>query len=208
MSNYFNDEIRAKISRTISRIESQSHAELVVIIKSRIHGYSEYPLAIGTMLAFVALTYFRFSLDFYADWVVYSGTVLSFVLGAIFTGGIPSLLRLLVGKKRLNKSAEIMARACFQKGGIHHTRDKTGVLIFIAVWERQIVILPDRGAELAIPPTEWEKIKQEFRGVFRTTNPANDLVAKLEGLLTIFSQYIPQVVGDINELPDNLEIDL
>ena len=43
MSNYFNDEIRGKIAQAIAQIESQSHAEVVVIIKSRVHGYAEYP---------------------------------------------------------------------------------------------------------------------------------------------------------------------
>jgi len=208
MSNYFKEETRSKIGRVISQIESQSHVELVVIIKSRVHGYSEFPLAIGSALAFVALTYFRFSHEFYDDWVVYIGIIFSFVMGAVLVGGIPMLLRLVVGQKRLEKSAEIMARACFQKGGIHHTRDKTGVLIFIAVWERQIVIIPDRGVESAIPPGEWKKIQQSFRGVFQANNPSHSLLEKLEGLQTLFSRYVPQVEGDINELPDNLEIDL
>jgi putative membrane protein len=208
MTNHFNDENRTKIGRVIHRIECQSHAELVVIIKSRLHGYSEYPLAIGMALSYLALSYFRFSPDVYDDWIIYAGTVFCFVLGAVLTGGIPGILRLLVGRKKLQKSAEIMARACFQKGGIHHTRDKTGVLIFIAIWEQQIVILPDRGVESAIPPKEWEKILKDFRGVFQAKNPSNDLLAKLEGLLAVFSRYIPQVKDDINELPDNLEVEL
>jgi len=208
MATNFKDAIKAEIGNIISQIESQSHAELVVIVKPRIQGYSEYPLAIGATLAFMALSYFRFSPEFYEDWVIYAGTVLGFVLGAVLTGGIPSVLRLLVGQNRLEKSAEIMARACFQKGGIHHTRDKTGVLIFVAFWERQIVILPDRGVESAIPLGEWEKIQQDFRGVFRAKNPGTAFVAKLEGMRTIFSRYIPQIEGDINELPDNLEVDL
>ncbi len=208
MSNYFNDEIRGKIARLISQIESQSHVELVVSIKSRVHGYAEYPFFVGTVLAFIALTYFRFSTDFYADWMVYTGTVFSFILGAIMVGGIPVLHRLMVGQNRLRKFTEIMARASFQKGGIHHTVDKTGVLIFVAVWEKQIMILPDRGVESAIPPGEWEQIQQNFQEVFQSSNPASAFIAKLEGMSVVFSRYIPQVDSDINELPDNLEIDL
>jgi putative membrane protein len=208
MSNYFNDEIRGKIAQAIAQIESQSHVEVVVIIKSRVHGYAEYPLATGSALAFIALTYFRFSNDFYADWVVYTGTVFCFILGALLVGGIPALLRFEVGQNRLRKSAEIMARASFQKGGIHHTMDKTGVLIFLAVWEKQIIILPDRGVESAIPPGEWERIRQDFQGVFEANNPAHHFVTKLESLSVAFSRYIPQVENDMNELPDHLEIDL
>jgi len=208
MSTFFSDAFRANLRRAIARIEQRSHAELVVTLKSRIDSYSEYPLGIGSLLAFLVLSYFRFTQEYYEDWIVYAGTVAGFVAGALLTGGIPALLRLLIGRKRLDKSAEIMARAYFQKGGIHHTRDKTGILILVALWEKRVVIIFDRGVESAIPPTEMEIIQNRFGHVFSAKNPADELIAQLESLELTFSRYIPQVEGDVNELPDNLEIDL
>ncbi len=208
MLKNLNDTFRADVGRVIARIESQSHAEVVLIVKEHTNSYAQYPLGVGIALAFLALTYFRFAPDFFDEWIIYAGTVTAFVLGAVSTGGIPGLLRLLVGKKHLEKSTEIMARAYFQKGGIHHTRDKTGVLIFIAVLERQVAVIADRGVESAIPPGEWEKIRQDFNTIFQAKNPARELLAKLESLQSVFSRHIPQVGDDTNELPDNLEIDL
>lgn len=208
MLKYLNATFRADVGEAIAEIERQSHAELVLIVKEHANSYAQYPLAVGTALAFIALTYFRFAPDFFEEWIIYAGTVVAFVLGAVLTGGIPGLLRLVIGKKRLAKTTEIMARAYFQKGGIHHTRDKTGVLIFVAVLERQVAIIPDRGVELAVPPSEWNKIRRDFNAIFQAKNPAVELLATLHRLQTIFSQYLPQVEDDTNELPDNLEIEL
>ena len=199
---------RTAVGRAIGRIESQSHVEVVLLIKPKTQAYAEYPLAAGAVLAFLALSYFRFAPELFDDWIIYAGTIAAFVLGAALTGGMPGLLRLAVGRKRLEKSTEIMARACFQKGGIHHTRDKTGVLVFIAVLERQVAVIPDRGVEWAVPPGEWEKVRQGLNSIFRAKNPADALLAQLETLQAIFGQYVPQVEDDTNELPDNLEIDL
>jgi putative membrane protein len=196
------------MSRAIARIENQSHSEWVVLVKDRTHSYAQYPLGIAAALAFATLTYFRFAPFFFEEWVIYAGTIAAFVLGAALTAGLPGLLRLAVGRKRLVKSTEILARACFQKAGIHHTRDKTGVLVFVAILERQVMIIPDRGVESAIPPAEWIKIREDFNSIFKAKNPAKDLLAKLESLSAAVSRYIPQVDDDTNELPDNLDIDL
>jgi putative membrane protein len=205
---YLNEAFRADVGRAIARIESQSHAEVVVVVKEHVNSYMQYPLGIGAICAFVALTYFRFAPDFFDEWIIYAGTIVAFVLGAAITAGLPGILRLLVGKNRLAKATEIMARAYFQKGGIHHTRDKTGVLIFVALFERQVAVIADRGVEMAIPPKEWEKIRRDLNAIFQTPNPASALLDKLAGLQAVFSQYVPQVADDTNELPDNLEITL
>lgn len=208
MLKQLDNAFRADAGRAIAQIESQSHAEVVLVVKERANRYAEYPLGAGVALAFAALTYFRFAPAFFEDWMVYAGTVAAFVLGAAVPAAAPGLLRLLVGRKRLAKSAEILARACFQKGGIHHTRDKTGVLIFVAVLERQVAIIADRGVELAVPPGEWAEIRQGFNAIFRAENPAAALLARLESLQAFFGRHLPQVEDDTNELPDHLEIDL
>jgi len=208
MLKQFDDTFRAEIGRAIARLETHSHSEWVVLVKERADSYAQYPLGVGSASAFLALTYVRFATDFFDEWIIYAGTITAFVLGAALTAGLPGLLRVAVGRKRLARSTEIMARACFQKGGLHHTRDKTGVLIFVALLERQVAIIPDRGVESAIPPGEWLKIRLGFSRIFQAKNPAAELLIQLESLQPIISNYIPQVDDDSNELPDTLDIDL
>jgi putative membrane protein len=208
MPKPFDDTFRADIGRAIAQIESQSHSEWVVLVKQRTDSYAQYPLGLGAALAFLALSYFHFSAEFFDEWLIYVGTIGAFALSAALTAGLPGLLRLIVGRKRLRRNVEILARACFQKGGLHHTRDKTALLVFVAVFERQVALIPDRGVESAVPPAEWAKLRQGFDGVFRANNPAAELLARLEEAGPVFSRYVPQVEDDTNELPDNLDIDL
>lgn len=198
----------ARIGQAISRIESQSRSELVVMVKQRAGVYSEYPLAAGTILAFLSLTYFRFAPSYFDEWLIYAGTLSAFILGAVGVGASPALTRLAAGRKRTEKSVEIMARACFQKGGMHHTASKTGVLIFVALLERRVLLIPDRGVESAIPPVEWVEAQEAFDEIFRSKNPEDALIGKLDELGMLFSRYLPPSGVNLNELPDNMEVDL
>jgi putative membrane protein len=208
MLKHLNTQFRADVGKAIAEIESQSHAEVVLMVRAHANTYPHYPLAAGIILAFAALSYFRFAPIFFDEWIIYAGTVVAFVLGAVVTGGIPRILRMLVGQRRLHKTTEIIARAYFQKAGIHHTRDKTGVLIFVAVLEQQVVIIADRGVEQALPPKEWQQIQQDFNKIFQAVSPVRSLLEQLDKVRDLFSRYIPQVEDDTNELPDNLDIEL
>lgn len=208
MLKQFDKTFRADIGRAIARIEDQSHAEVVLIVRERAGAYAQYPLGIGVVWAFLTLSYFRFAPELFDEWLIYAGTVSAFVLSAATVAGIPVVLRLVAGKENMSKATDILARACFQKGGIHHTRDKTGVLILVALLERQVVVIPDRGVELAVPPGEWDRLRQGFNAIFQAKNPPAALLAQLAELETVFGRHIPQVGDDANELPDNLDIDL
>jgi putative membrane protein len=108
----------------------------------------------------------------------------------------------------MQKATELFARACFQKGGIHLTEDRIGLLVFISELERQTLLTPDCGIESSIPSSIWETLRNDLQSVFLAKIPREEIIAKLEAMIPIFSRYIPQVEGDKNELPDNLIIDL
>lgn len=197
-----------KIGRLIAAVEATTAAELVVVWRSSSGAYAECPLAVGSAMAFLALSYFRFSPMDFDDWMIYAGTILAFVLGSLATAAFPPLLRVVAGRRRMAKSSEIMARACFQKGGLHLTRDRTGVLLFVSNLEQQVWILADRGVETAIPQAEWARTSKALASLFRHDTPQEALLAQLSDLGELFARYLPKVEDDINELPDHLEIDL
>ena len=101
-----------------------------------------------------------------------------------------------------------MARAIFQKGGINHTRAKTGVLIYCSFLEQSVYILPDRGIEMAIPHEEWQSLRQEFNLIFADKKPTDALLNALLKTRLLFGRYLPARADNINELPNNLDIAL
>ncbi|MDP3334774.1 MAG: hypothetical protein Q8S55_22730, partial [Methylococcaceae bacterium] len=138
----------------------------------------------------------------------YFMTLSAFGLGMLLGIVLPMMQRLLAGKQRKQRNVEIMARALFQKGGLHHTSTKVGTLIYVSLLEKMVYIVADRGAQMAIPDTEWQAINSRLASIFNAKNPAEALLTELAQCRHIFHQYIPALENNSNELPDDLSIDL
>jgi putative membrane protein len=68
--------------------------------------------------------------------------------------------------------------------------------------------LPDRGAKNAVPSEDWTKIEEGFQSIFSQPNISEALLQQLANCKDIFNQFIPPIENDINELPDNLDVEL
>jgi putative membrane protein len=208
MPNDFDDTFRSDLWRAIARIESRSRAEVVVLIKPRSGLYLEYSMGAGAVLALAVFTYLMFSPEVFGDFLIYAAPILAFLFGMALVSLTPPLLRRIVGTRRLERTVDLWARASFQKGGLHHTRQETGVLVYVSRLEKQVKIIPDRGIERAIPPVQWERLCADFQGIFSARNPAAALIAELQAIEAVFAQFVPAMENDINELADNLDIEL
>jgi putative membrane protein len=71
-----------------------------------------------------------------------------------------------------------------------------------------VFIVADRGAQMAIPDAEWQKIKTDLQSIFKSKNPAESLLQELAKCKDTFQRYIPALENNINELPNDLQIDL
>jgi putative membrane protein len=203
---YFDSTFQINIQEAIAELENQSLAEIVVVAKPRSSQYSSTPVWWGVIFSFLAFTFMTFT-HLVVDYdLFYSATVLTFFVGMILPLAIKPLLVLFLPKSKQNRQVEIMARALFQKVGMRHTQDDIGVLFYISTLEKQVFILPDRGAETEIPAEEWEKMQVKFDSIFDAENPAQQFITELRNVIPTFTSYIPPVENDINELPDHLEV--
>ncbi|MEQ1529468.1 MAG: hypothetical protein ABL925_09135 [Methylococcales bacterium] len=207
MKNQFNEHFRTRLWQSIADIEQQSQVELVVIIKDSSAGYEDIPLIWGCAAAFLSFSYIMFAPNLFDDLVVYFAPIAAFAL-AWLMARMPLLKRLSIPVSRRQKAVQIMARALFQKGGIQHTRNKIGVLIYCSVLEQSVYVLADRGAELALPAEEWALIKADLQQIFTAKQPDQALLTKLAAFKPVFNRYIPPVADDLKELADDLEITL
>jgi len=204
----FNEDFKTNLYQTISEIENNSLVEIVAIIRQQSEKYKDVGLMFASIFAGVVFTVLMFiPLDIDA-YLIYIIVIFSFLFGFFAAMSIPQLLKLLICKKRIDKSTEIMARAIFQKGGIRFTKEKIGILFFFSYFEKKVIILADRGAQMAVPQEEWDKIQTAFDNIFLSDNVSQNFIKTLSETKNIFSKYIPPIENDINELPDNLNVDL
>jgi len=204
----FNQDYKTELYKTIEEIENNSLVEIVVIAKSKSDNYRAESLWFGFGFLVFVYTFFMFIPIDFDVYAIYLITIASFFIGYFLHFLVDPLRRMAIKKQKMQKRVEIMARAIFQKGGMRHTKNKIGILFFVSVFEKIVYILPDTGAETAIPDEEWKILNEDFNLIFNAENPALELIKKLNSTTSIFSKYIPSIENDINELPDDLNVDL
>jgi putative membrane protein len=78
-------------------------------------------------------------------------------LGFVLTG-LDAVGRRLIPDEVVDRQVNLRAEAAFLEEEVFATRDRTGILVFLALFEREAVILADQGIHRAVPAGEWERL--------------------------------------------------
>lgn len=98
------------------------------------------------------------------------------------------------------------AAEVFDMLNMHNTAERNGVLIYIAVDDRTLVIMGDKGINDIVGHHFWESTKDIIIGHFKNGNMKQGLV---EGILKAGEQlknHFPYKKDDTNELPDDISV--
>src|ERR1044072_5295337 len=86
-------------------------------------------------------------------------------------GQLPAAKRLLVDDEVVEHRVRTAAEAAFVKGEGFATRERTGILVFLALLERRVVVLGDAGINARVQPEEWQAIVDEIVAGVRQSPP-------------------------------------
>lgn len=118
-------------------------------------------------------------------------------------GQLPAVKRLLVDDEVVEHRVRTAAEAAFVRGEVFATRERTGILVFLALLERRVVVLGDAGINARVQPEEWQSIADEIVAGVRRSRPAAALAAGIEACgLLLAERGVPRHEEDVDELPD------
>ncbi len=101
---------------------------------------------------------------------------------------------------------EVLDRAAFifEQLEIHKTKERNGVLFYLAISHRKFAILGDVGINIKVKKDFWDEIKFEMVRHFK----AHDFVTGLsKGIIMAgetLKSHFPHQIDDVNELPDEI----
>jgi len=123
-------------------------------------------------------------------------------LGLLAVGLLPSLHRWLIPPLVLARRVDRRAAAAFLGEEISNTRDRTGVLLFVALFEHEIRILPDRGVDEQVPVEEWQQIVARLTGELRRGHSKGEaIVEAIQACGTVLVEHrVARREDDQNEL--------
>jgi putative membrane protein len=118
-------------------------------------------------------------------------------------GGLDAVGRRLIPDDHVERSVRLRAEAAFLEEEIFATRDRTGILVFLALFERRAVILADEGIHRAVPEVEWQRLVDDLvAGIraHRATAALIDVITRAGELLETY--HVERRPDDEDELSD------
>ena len=108
-----------------------------------------------------------------------------------------------------NSKPDALARAqqLFVSLGMHNTADHNGVLLFLAVKDRQFAIIGDSGIDAAVPADFWDSVRNVMQAQFKAGKFSEGLCEGIKLSGEKLKQFFPYHEGDTNELSDDISFD-
>lgn len=202
------DEDRARLDKLIAEAEKQT-AQIVIATVKRSDSYAEIPwIAFAFGISVAGFIVFLTDL-FVFKWISNSLVLIS--LGITLAVGIflafltivsPVFARIFLVKNRREVETKQCAESLFLNRELFATKGRRGVLLLISQFERQIVILPDKGLHDNLNKTVLEKIINEMVPVLRK----GQLAKAMETGIALLSAELPAgfETGTENELSNEI----
>ena len=205
-ARFLDDEARAAFKTAIEAIESATAIEVVVAVRGRSARYLHANLIVGAVVAFASLAAMLFaSYEFSLPSILVDPFVVGLIAGAL-TELLPGQKRMLTPAAHRHRQVRNAARATFVERGVHNTRDRSGLLVYISWLEQQVVLVPDVGLARALPAAPLANAESALTAAMRSGGAA---VAKtLAEIAVSLASAMPRRLDDVNELSDALDSDL
>jgi uncharacterized membrane protein len=114
-------------------------------------------------------------------------------------------IRLFIEK---HSKVDVLDRAAFifQQLGIHNTKHRNGVLVYVAHLDKQFAIIGDAGINNVVPQNFWDDIKEEMQNYFVQGKFAEGIIGGVTQAGDALKKYFPYEAGDKNELSDEIAL--
>ena len=105
-----------------------------------------------------------------------------------------------------NCKGDVLDRAAFifKELNMHETKERNGVLFYLAVKSQKFAILGDAGIHSKVHKDFWHDIKLAMKHHFVTGDFVTGLSEGIRMAGEALSKHFPYRDGDVNELPDEI----
>ena len=113
-----------------------------------------------------------------------------------------------VPRRRFARPGDPLERAkeLFTTLGMERTRERNGVLIYLAVKHRKLAIVGDEGIHARVSDEYWRRVRDLMVGMLRSGRLRDGIVAGVREVGRVLAQHFPHRPDDVDELPDNVSL--
>ena len=113
-------------------------------------------------------------------------------------------IRVLIQRGQLKSDPLGAAQRRFQRLGMHKTRERNAVLIFVAPRVHKLAVVGDTAIHEKCGAEFWQRVVERMRTHFQNEKFSNALVEAVQEIGTVLQRHFPKTSSDTNELPDEV----
>jgi len=195
---------RERIAAAIRAVESKTTGEIVCVLAACSVGPTALPALLAAaaalvlpwlLVAFTAMTVER----------ILSLQVLLFLVLVIVLS-LPQVRVKLIPRGARRAIAHRAAMQQFVARGIAHTKDRSGILIFVSLAERYARIVADEGIAARVPQAEWQAAVDALIAHTRDGRIADGFIAAIGKCGKRLARHFPRRSRSRGELPNRIYV--
>jgi uncharacterized membrane protein len=113
-------------------------------------------------------------------------------------------IRVLIQRGKLKSDPLVAAQRKFHRLGMHKTRERNAVLIFVAPRVHKFAVVGDQAIHKKCGDEFWQRVVKKMRTHFQNEKFSDALVEAVGEIGSVLASDFPKTRTDTNELPDDL----
>ncbi len=195
-----------RIDTAVRTAEKETSGEIVCLIQSTSYHYpmanviGATALALPLSMAATPLLGAWLWLGPHNMWLFLSIFAVCFPVFYLLINHLTWLKRHFISQRELDEEVRESAIMGFFQHGLYRTKEATGVLLLISVFERKVWVLADHGIHTKIPQEQWQSVVDMVTSGFRTQHPTESICEAVHTIGRLLRAHFPARQDDVNEL--------
>jgi putative membrane protein len=214
IQKHFSPQELGRIKEAVKQAEDKISGEIVPVFveTSGYYNIANYRGAFVTAaIAFFTIIIFdRYipTLAIYDPVLIFLVVTIAGLLGAMAAHYLDPIKRWLLNQGHLDHSTKRRAENAFLEEEVFNTRHRTGIMIFISFFEREVIVMADRGISKVVEQKEWDTLVKGIVEHVRKGKVTDGLEIAIKrcGDILLEKGFL-KTVDDINELGDDLRVE-
>jgi putative membrane protein len=200
--SFFSEDEKSRIQAAVGEAEKRTSGEIVPMVVETAYDYPRAEIIGGGFFALAIASLISWWWWHTSLWAFLPAFLLLYLPCKWLIRFVPALKRLFVAEAEISAEVRERALVAFVEQGLHHTRDNTGILILITLFEHRVEVLADRGINAVVPKETWQEIAAIVTDGLRRGEACEALCRAVGRCGDLLTDNFPVQADDRNELPD------
>lgn len=209
LNGFLSAEDLPRIQKAVEQAEARTGAEIVPMIVRRSSAIGHIPLTITLILSFlmfVVVYEFRWMIEDNSSHFLIPIAVALFALISVPLSRLHRVQRILIPNSDETQQSHQRAWAEFASMKIAGKKNRKGVLLFVSMMERKVVVLPDQGLAEVLPYADTVALAESFGRRLHDMPWGQAFEETLREVADKLEKVLPRDAGSVDELGNRLQI--